>query len=50
MNWPNDIAVVDKRIKRYVLKAFWDGADDDEIAEATGLDVDQVAAIRERML
>ena len=42
--WPNAIAIVPAPMKRYVLGAFKAGADDDEIAETTGLDLAQVAA------
>ena len=45
--WPNTIAIVSAPMKRYVLGAFKAGADDDEIAETTGLDLEQVAAIRD---
>jgi hypothetical protein len=44
--WDTTIAVVPDRMKRYVLRAFKAGADDGEIAEATGLDCEQVTAIR----
>jgi hypothetical protein len=45
-SWPDHVALVGDRIKRYVLGAFKAGADDEEIAESTGMDLEQVAAIR----
>jgi hypothetical protein len=45
--WPNNVAIVPALMKRYVLGAFKAGADDDEIAESTGLDLEQAAAIRD---
>ena len=50
MNWPNSIAAVDNGTKRYICEAFRTGTEDDDIAEVTGLDVEQVAAIRSRLL
>jgi len=44
--WPDAVALVANQTKRWVLAALQAGADDEEIAEATGLDCDQVAAIR----
>jgi hypothetical protein len=45
--WPNTIAIVPGPMKQYVLRAFRAGADDGEIAETTGLDCEQVTAIRD---
>ncbi|MGO8767967.1 MAG: hypothetical protein ACLQIK_14480 [Mycobacterium sp.] len=44
--WPNTVALVPDRTKRLILAALKAGSDDEEIAEATGLDGEQVAAIR----
>lgn len=45
--WPNHITIIPARMKHYVLGALDAGADDGEIAETTGLELRQVAAIRE---
>jgi hypothetical protein len=44
--WPDNVALVANRVKHWVLGALKAGADDEEIAEATGLDCEQAAAIR----
>jgi hypothetical protein len=50
MNWPNSVALVDNSTKHYVLQALRTGVEEPKIADTTGLDVDQVAAIRARLL
>lgn len=45
--WPNTIAIVPGPMNQYVLHALKAGADDGEIAETTGLDCEQVTAIRD---
>jgi hypothetical protein len=45
--WPNHITIIPASMKRYVLDALHAGADDDEIAETTGLEPWQVAGIQD---
>ena len=44
--WPDAVALVPNPIKNFVVRALKSGVDNAEIAEATGLDIEQVAAIR----
>ena len=48
--WPHNVALAPDRLKRAVIEALEAGCDDEEIAETTGLDVEQVAAIRDAVL
>lgn len=47
--WPNNVAIVPAHTQRWIRGALKAGVGDEEIAETTGLECEQVTAIRHRL-